>query len=180
MRATALALAVLLPLAAAADPVPEPTGYRMEAFRAPVPETLSGAFVVDTGQAEALWRAGIAFVDVMPRDEKPANLPEGTLWIDKPRKSIPGALWVPNVGYGRIHPDRAAYFLAALDQVTAGDRDAPLLIFCREDCWMSWNAARRAILDHGFTRVFWYPDGTDGWAWEELPFENITLFELAE
>ncbi|MEM8762019.1 MAG: rhodanese-like domain-containing protein, partial [Pseudomonadota bacterium] len=131
-------------------------------------------------QAEALWRAGIAFIDVMPRDEKPANLPEGTLWIDKPRKSIPGALWVPNVGYGRIHPDRAAYFLAALDKMTGGDRDAPLLIFCREDCWMSWNAARRAILDHGFTRVYWYPDGTDGWAWEELPLENITLFELAK
>ena len=28
---------------------------------------------------------------------------------------------------------------------------------------MSWNAAKRAVED-GYTRVFWYPDGVDGWA----------------
>ncbi|MEL6768831.1 MAG: PQQ-dependent catabolism-associated CXXCW motif protein [Pseudomonadota bacterium] len=178
MRVPTLLLALLLPFAAAAQPVPEPDGYRMDAFRAPVPETLAGGFVVNTAQAKALWHAGIAFVDVMPRDEKPANLPAGTLWIDKPRHSIPGALWVPNVGYGKIHPSRASYFLAALEAVTGGDREAPLLIFCRDDCWMSWNAARRAILDHGFTRVFWYPEGTDGWEWEDLPLEKIQLFEM--
>jgi hypothetical protein len=35
---------------------------------------------------------------------------------------------------------------------------------------MSWNAARRA-LEWGYTAVIWYPDGTDGWDFEDLPLE---------
>ena len=50
--------------AAGAETVPEPGGYRMEEYRAPVPTTLSGAKVVDTAGAPALWQAGAtAFLD---------------------------------------------------------------------------------------------------------------------
>ena len=28
---------------------------------------------------------------------------------------------------------------------------------------MSWNAAKRA-LTYGYNRVYWYPEGTDGWS----------------
>ena len=175
LRVLAVALC-LVGGAHAADPVPEPDGYRMEAYRSPVPATLEGATVIGTQGAFALWRAGVPFLDVMPRREKPPSLPEGTLWIDKPRDSIPGAVWVPNVGPGRIHPDRDAYFRAALAEATGGDRDAPMVLFCRADCWMSWNAARRAVLEHGYTRVFWYPEGTDGWQEAGHPLEEIPVF----
>ena len=37
-----------------------------------------------------------------------------------------------------------------------------LVIYCQADCWMSWNAAKRA-LSYGYPNVAWYPDGTDGW-----------------
>jgi PQQ-dependent catabolism-associated CXXCW motif protein len=36
------------------------------------------------------------------------------------------------------------------------------------ECWMSWNAAKRAVA-LGYARVHWYPDGTDGWAAAGLP-----------
>jgi PQQ-dependent catabolism-associated CXXCW motif protein len=153
-------------LLAAALPVhagePEPEGYRGEPYRAPVPETLEGAVVVDGAAAHALWWSGaVLFVDVLPRPPKPENLPEGTLWRDRPHASIPGAIWLPNTGYQGIDEGTLASFLDALG-AEAGSRAAPVLFFCLRDCWMSWNAAKRA-LEHGFERVFWYPDGTDAW-----------------
>ncbi len=178
MIARPLAALLLAAGAAAAQPVPEPEGYRMEAFRAPVPETLSGARVVDTAEAEALWRAGrTVFVDVMPRAVRPEGLPEGVVWRDKPRDSIPGALWLPNAGYGALHPDMDAKFRAALAAATGGARDRPILFFCLMDCWMSWNAAKRAIEDYGYADVLWYPDGTDGWTFHDLPLERTAPAE---
>ncbi|MCF8481276.1 MAG: PQQ-dependent catabolism-associated CXXCW motif protein [Rhodospirillum sp.] len=152
---------------------PEPDGYRQEAYRAPVPETLAGATVVGTEEAHALWAEGrTAFIDALPRTPKPKNLPEGTLWHEKPRLSIPGALWLPNVGYGRLADITDAYFRAGLDKATGGDRTHPVLFFCLADCWMSWNAARRATLDYGYSAVYWYPLGTDGWAEAGYPLED--------
>ena len=47
-------------------------------------------------------------------------------------------------------------------RATAGDKAAPVVIFCKADCWMSWNAAKRAVAQ-GYTGVNWYPEGVDGW-----------------
>ena len=172
--AFALALALAVPAAAA---VPEPEGYRGEPYRGPVPATLQGAFVVDEGAAYALWWSGtVAFVDVLPRPERPPDLPEGTLWIDQPHGSIPGAIWLPNTGYQELDAGRLAYFLDGLAAATGGDKTRPVLFFCKTDCWMSWNAAKRA-LEHGHAKVFWYPEGSDGWerAGRELvPVEPVS------
>ncbi len=142
---------------------PEPDGYRMEDYRAPTPATLSGAHVIDTEQAHGLWRArSAAFIDVLPRAPKPANLPPGTVWRDKPRSDIPGSLWLPDTGYGVLAEPTLAYFKRGLENATAGDRSRALLFYCLTNCWMSWNAAKRALA-LGYSNVFWYPDGTDGW-----------------
>lgn len=169
-----VAAVVIAAAPALAGGVAEPSGYRMDHYHAPVPDTLAGAEVVDTKAARALWEAGeTAFVDVFPRPPKPANLPEGTLWIDKPRRTIEGAMWLPNTGYGRAPPGMDDYLAAGLAAATGGDRDRPVLFFCRDDCWMSWNAARRAMLELGYTRVYWYPAGMDGWGFEDLPARKI-------
>jgi PQQ-dependent catabolism-associated CXXCW motif protein len=155
--------------------VPEPDGYRGEPYRAPVPATLSGASVVGSAEAHALWDGGDAvFIDVLPRAPKPANLPEGTIWHQPARQSIPGAAWLPNVGYNALAPAEDAYFRDSLDQV-AGDDATPLVFFCLADCWMSWNAATRA-LEYGYTEVHWYPEGTDGWTFEDYPTEPVEPF----
>ncbi|MDE2577388.1 MAG: PQQ-dependent catabolism-associated CXXCW motif protein [Hyphomicrobiales bacterium] len=142
---------------------PEPSAYRMEDFRAPVPATLKGARVLTTGEAFALFTAKTAaFVDVLPHAPKPANLPAGVVWRDKIRMDIPGSLWLPDVGYGAIAQQTMDYFKRGLEKASGGDLNKPLVFYCLKDCWMSWNAARRA-LEIGYRQVLWYPDGTDGW-----------------
>lgn len=163
-----LLFGLTLPAPLAAEPPPEPEGYRMGDYRTPTPATLAGARVVDTAEAEALWRAGAAFVDVLPRAPKPEGLPPGTLWRERPRHNIPGSLWLPDTGYGALAPATEAYFRAGLAKAAGGDRGQPLVIYCLADCWMSWNAAKRA-LSYGHAAVVWYPEGTDGWAAAGLP-----------
>lgn len=162
--------ALMLAGAARADElVPEPNGYRTEDYRAPVPDTLAGARVLSTQEAEAIWRAksGI-FVDVLPRPPKPANLPVGTVWRDKPRFNIPGSIWLPDTGYGELAPQTEEYLRQGLSRASGGNRAALVVVYCQEDCWMSWNAAKRT-LSYGYTNVAWYPDGTDGWQRANLP-----------
>ncbi len=147
-----------------AQTVQEPEDYRMQAFRAPVPETLQGAEVVGTKAVMDLHAAGkVVFIDVLPRPPKPAKLPEDVVWRPRPRSNIPGSAWLPNVGFGALNPETEAYFRDGLAQLTGGDKAAPILIYCLADCWMSWNAAKRA-LSYGYSTVYWYPEGTDGWA----------------
>ena len=174
MRIEAFLCALLIPALGWAGEVAEPEGYRMDAFRAPVPATLAGAEVIDTTRARALWESGDAvFVDVFPRPPKPANLPEDTLWIDKPRDTIPGTYWLPNTGYGALSEAALGYLTEGLMAASGGDPAAALVIFCQRECWMSWNAAKRAMVELGYTTVLWYPDGLDGWGEAGLPLETM-------
>jgi PQQ-dependent catabolism-associated CXXCW motif protein len=150
---------------------PEPPGYRMSDYRGPTPTTLAGARVVSTAQAEALWKSGAAaFVDVLAHAPKPANLPPGTLWREKPRMDIPGSIWLPDTGYGRLATSTEAYLRSGLERVTKGDRAKLIVVYCLAECWMSWNAAKRA-LTMGHTNVAWYPQGTSGWEAAGLPLQ---------
>lgn len=152
--------------------VPEPQDYRTDNYRSPVPATLSGARVLTTEQAEAIWRAKNAvFVDVLPRAPKPKNLPPGTVWRDKPRSDIPGSIWLPDTGYGRLAASTEDYLRQGLTRATKGNSSTLVVIYCQADCWMSWNAAKRA-LSLGYSNVAWYPEGTDGWTFFDLPTQE--------
>lgn len=141
----------------------EPTAYRTSDYRSPVPATLAGAKVIDTEEAARSWREQSAvLIDVLPRPVKPGNLPAGTIWRDPVRNSLPGSAWLPNVGYGVLPVTVEQYFASRLDSLTGGDKARALVFFCERDCWMSWNAAKRAIAI-GYRNVSWFPDGTDGW-----------------
>jgi PQQ-dependent catabolism-associated CXXCW motif protein len=172
LRPAALALGLLaigVGSARGQDPVPEPDGYRLEDYRAPTPATLKGARVVTTDEAAALWRAGGAvFVDVMPRPPRPAALPADTVWRDKPRRNIPGSIWLPDTGYGALAAAAESYFRTGLERAAAGDQTKALVFYCLKDCWMSWNAAKRALA-MGYLNVVWFPAGTDGWEEAGLP-----------
>jgi PQQ-dependent catabolism-associated CXXCW motif protein len=153
---------------------PEPEHYRNEDYRAPTPKTLRGARVIATAEAEALWKAGTAaFVDVMPHVPRPADLPAGTIWREKLRRNIPGSVWLADTGYGELAASTADYFNAGLERITGGDRTKVVVIYCQRDCWMSWNAAKRAV-SLGYAAVAWYPDGTDGWQEAGLPLSEAT------
>jgi PQQ-dependent catabolism-associated CXXCW motif protein len=161
--------AALVVAAHAQQPVAEPQEYRTENYRAPVPATLAGARVLTTAEAEAIWRDKTgAFIDVLPRPPKPANLPEGTVWRDKPRQDIPGSIWLPDTGYGKLAGVTEEYLRRGLERASGGNKAALLVIYCQENCWMSWNAAKRA-LTYGYSNIAWYPLGSDGWERAGLP-----------
>jgi PQQ-dependent catabolism-associated CXXCW motif protein len=158
--------------AAADSGVPEPAGYRMDEYRAPTPTTLAGGTVVDTaGVQQLLGESGIVLIDVLPLQKKPDNLPANTLWIPKVRHNIPGSVWLPEVGRGALNAEVEDYFQRNLRELSAGDRSRKIVIYCLADCWMSWNAAKRAI-EYGYTSVYWYPGGTDHWTAAGLPTEE--------
>src|ERR1700746_2892575 len=71
-------------------------------------------------EVEAFWRPGTAaFIDVLPRPPKPANLPAGTIWRDRPRLNIPGSLWLPDTGYGALAPSTEDYLRNGLLRASA-------------------------------------------------------------
>jgi PQQ-dependent catabolism-associated CXXCW motif protein len=167
----ALVMVILAACARAAE-VAEPADYRLDDYRAATPGTLRGGQVVATEEVEKIWHSHSAsFVDVLPRPPRPKTLPEGTVWRDKPRLDIPGSIWLPDTGYGELAPSMADYFASGLQKATGGDRTRLLVLYCLADCWMSWNAAKRALA-LGYGNVAWYRDGTDGWSAAGLPLEN--------
>jgi PQQ-dependent catabolism-associated CXXCW motif protein len=162
-----LLAAMLLPAAAAPDV------YRMDAYRAPTPESVPGGRTIDTAEAEALFdRHDAVWIDVLAAPRRPEGLPQGALWRPSPRLGIPGSLWLPEVGRGALAPETETWFRVALEQATGSDLDRPVVFYCLAECWMSWNAAKRAAA-WGWRQVLWYRDGTDGWEAAGLPTEEL-------
>ena len=153
------------------DSVPEPAGYRVDHYRGPTPPTLTGARVLTTAEAKLYWKNGAVFVDVLAHSPRPANLPNGTIWHEKMRRDIPGSVWLPDTGYGELAAETENYFRLRLERVTRSDGAKLLVFYCLRDCWMSWNAAKRALA-LGYKNVAWYPDGTGGWEAAGLPLQE--------
>jgi PQQ-dependent catabolism-associated CXXCW motif protein len=136
------------------------------------PATLAGGTVLDTaGVQETRRLPGTILIDVLPEQKRPDNLPANTLWIPKARFNIPGSVWLPDVGRGALSDSMDAYYRSNLERLTDADRSRTIIIYCLAECWMSWNAAKRAI-EYGYSSVYWYPGGTDDWTAAGLPTEE--------
>jgi PQQ-dependent catabolism-associated CXXCW motif protein len=166
----AFLLALLIGFTGSAEAgVPEPEGYRLDDYRAPVPATVAGGNVIHTRRLKALLgRGGPVLVDVLPAPRRPEAMRADQPWMPVPRRDIPGSLWLPDVGRGELAPDLEHWFQDSLARATAENKSRPLVFYCLSRCWMSWNAAKRAAR-WGYRRVYWYPDGSDGWESAGLP-----------
>jgi PQQ-dependent catabolism-associated CXXCW motif protein len=152
----------------------------MDDYRAPTPATLAGGTVLDTaGLRDLLRNPEILAIDVLPLQKRPDNLPADTLWMPKPRLNIPNSVWLPEVGRGALSEDVERYFRDNLQELSGGDPARGLVFYCLADCWMSWNAAKRAI-GYGYQSVYWYPDGTDGWTAAGLPTAESRPVPMAD
>ena len=169
-------LALILVASLLASPIwalDEPVDYRQSNYDAPVPETIAGGVRIEDEAAFALWHSGVvAFIDVMPTLKRPKGLPEDAIWKGRSRNSVPGAIWVPDAGFGTLDASAEAHFRAELSKATSGNLASPVVFLCRADCWMSWNASKRAI-NWGYTRVFWYAFGSTGWDFQDYPTQRL-------
>jgi PQQ-dependent catabolism-associated CXXCW motif protein len=178
MKRFGLALALLVGLSAvgtASEPEhpPEPDGFWTGPMQGAVPATIAGGTVIGTEDLAALVEQGdVVLVDVAPSPRKPEGLAADTIWLPPPHRSLPGSVWLPDVGQGELPPAHDAWFRARLATLTGGDTGMPLVLFCHPNCWGSWNAAKRAIL-YGYREVHWYPDGVEGWQDADLPTVTI-------
>ncbi len=141
------------------DPV---TGYRIAHYRAAVPNSVKGATRVDLDRVDALIKDGAILLDVMPSEGAGPDPATGAWRLSRPHQTVPGAVWLPDVGRGRITENFERYLSDNAARLTGGDKAMPLVVFCQSDCWMAWNAVQR-IAKLGYTKLYWFPEGTDGW-----------------
>lgn len=153
------ALAVLTALPAAADArFDAATGLRIDAYRAPVPDAVPGGKVLDAAGVAAAAADGALLIDALPA---PGHriLPDGTWITPEGHDTLPGAQWLPETGRGVLTPAIQTYLETAL---TGCAPDRAMVVFCRSDCWMSWNTVQH-IAAMGFTDLGWYPGGIEDW-----------------
>ncbi len=141
-----------------------PEGYRLKNYRRPTPRCVPGAITVNTSEVVAMLAdpSPPLLIDVwalLLRSEPGF----GHEWLPtQVHMSLPGAVWLPNVGYGVLKEPIDQWFPDQLNELTKENEARSIVLFCVADCWMSWNAAIRAT-ELGYKRVYWYKDGTSGW-----------------
>ena len=152
------------------SPAPEPPSFWTGPTNSPVPATIAGGKVINNARQlqSLLKRPDIVIVDVSNAPRRPDNLASGAPWLPVPHQAIPGSLWIPGVGLGEISPAVGDFFRKQLTAATDNDVSRPLLIYCHQACWLSWNAAKRAI-SYGYRNVYWYRDGIEGWKAAHFP-----------
>ncbi len=150
-----------------------PDGYRIADFRAPVPDSVPSGTTIPTQQLQSMLQGQHPLlIDVLPAPVKPKDGPKNLLWLPPARYNIAGSHWLPNVGYGVLSDELEGYFKENLARLSNGDKSRRIVVYCLADCWMSWNAAKRAATEYGYSRIYWYPDGTTGWEAAGLPLEK--------
>lgn len=151
--------------------VPEPEGMYTGPLHGYTPSTLKGGTVLDPAKLAALIDAAHPLLlDVAEVDRKPAGLAPDAPWSPR-HHSIPGSVWLPGAGQGTLSSAAQASFDKRLAALTKGDKAAPIVTYCHPDCWGSWNAAKRLVLG-GYTRVYWLPQGVEGWQ-EQHPTQAV-------
>lgn len=120
------------------------------------PSSIAGGQVISTQALSTLMRdrqSPLVVFDVLGAQETlPSALPAA--WMSEPGTYADGV-------QQRV--------TQALQQATQGRRDVALVFYCAsEQCWMSYNAALRAI-SAGYTNVRWYRGGLESWKAAGLP-----------
>ena len=152
--------------------VPVPDGYRLDDYRAPVPATVPGAAVLTVDALHDLvQRHAAVLIDVLPAPRRPPGMRPGTPWLPVTHRDLPGSLWWPDIGRGVLPPGTEAQLRQRLAELAAAHAGLPVVFYCLRDCWMSWNAAKRAA-SYGVSAA-WFPDGTDGWQEAGFPLQDV-------
>jgi PQQ-dependent catabolism-associated CXXCW motif protein len=123
---------------------------RRPPYHAPTPRAIPGGKVLKTVELKNLLDTdkSVVVIDVLD---------------SKDRTSIPGSYWLSGAGSGQFYAAEKERFANALQKLTAGDKNRPVVFLCLgAECWLSYNAALHAI-EAGYRNVVWYRGGTDAW-----------------
>ncbi len=140
-------------------------GYRLSHYRSPTPLIHEHARTLDTVTLQQLLREqpGTRLIDVYRQQWL-----HGQFIEDELHANLPNSLWLANTGDGELNAQWQDYFQRHLAQASQGNRAWPLVFYCRSDCWLGWNAVKRAH-QLGYTNLYWYRDGIDAWQQAGLP-----------
>jgi PQQ-dependent catabolism-associated CXXCW motif protein len=154
--------------------VTEPIGVWTGDIDAPVPRRIAGGTVIHArALARLLKRKNLLLIDVSNEPQRPAGLAPGAPWLPVPHRALPAALWIPGVGAGVLPTPLEDSFRARLASALGEEGNRPVVFYCHARCWLSWNAAKRAI-GYGYRQVIWFPDGIEGWMAAGLPTAVVT------
>ena len=120
------------------------------AMHGPTPASIPGGQVVTTQGVKALIdgrQAPFLLLDILGGPQV-----------------IPGAQSaVPAAQPGSFQDATQQQFGQFLQQATRGNKEVALVLYCQSrECWMSYNAALRAI-NLGYRNVLWYRGGIEAW-----------------
>lgn len=164
-----------------ADSLFNQQGYRDKYYRRATPATIDVAQTLTPQQLHQFFSsANPVLIDVLSVVVRPESAEFGFAWLPgKIRMNIPGSIWLPNVGYAELDDRMQHYFVTNLHRLTQGNKEHPLVFYCVDGCWMSWNAVRRAH-SLGYRNLYWYPAGTDGWEQAGYQLAKATPYPMSE
>lgn len=138
-------------------------GYRNARYRTPIKlDPRPAPHLALVAALELDPRTDALFIDVMPVEGGVRDPARGTWRLSQEHLTIPGAQWHPETGRAPVDPALWQGLERAITRARAKRPKLPVILFCRSDCWMSWNAARR-LARNGVGNVWWLAEGTDGW-----------------
>ena len=107
-----------------------------------MPANVPGGTRIGIDDVDRLVKDKAILLDVMP-SEGAGLIPATGQWATKGHDNIPGSVWLPDVGRGRLDDRLQHYLIENLKRLTAGDMTRALIVYCQSDCWMGWNAVQR-------------------------------------
>ncbi len=130
--------------------VPAQTSLKNGDLGGPTPTSIPGGRVITTPELLQLLnnrQSGAIVLDVLGSHQR-----------------LPNAVDAVAASAGGSFNDRTQQqFERQLEGLTGGRKDAPLVLYCSSiHCWMSYNAALRAI-NAGYSQVYWYRGGLQAW-----------------
>ncbi len=142
-------------------------GYRSTLYRSPTPTFHEHAKTIEPSELLALQQK---IPDLLLVDVYRNPWLRGQFTLPEPHRNLPKSLWLANCGDGTLSAQWLAYCKRNLEQATANNSSHPIVFYCRSDCWLGWNAVKRAHA-LGYSNLYWLRDGTDGWEQADLPLQ---------
>lgn len=130
--------------------VPPTKVLRTVGYHGPTPTQIPGGKVITTGELQEL----------MGQESRPYVI---DVLGGGVHRTIAGAFWMLGSGPGDMSKDEEERFAKAIAAFAGGDKGRAMVFFCVDnECWLSYNAALRAIA-LGYSNVMWYRGGIAAW-----------------